>query len=120
MILFHKLSHFKKKSYELNPAEPPNFRWDVNPAGLYDINPAGYYYKINYRDAWMETNINLAKVNKIKTEDLPPKILNGEYPWKEEDPQTIEWENTVIEYFNNIRAFTHPPMIFQPTSPRKS
>ncbi|KAF5791447.1 putative transcription factor interactor and regulator CCHC(Zn) family [Helianthus annuus] len=117
MILFHKPSHFKKKSYGLNPGEPPRFKWDMNPAGWYDINPAGYYYKINYQDAWMETRINLAKTNQIKTEDLPPEILNGEYPWKEEDPQTVEWEKTVIEYFNNIRAFTHPPMIVQPTDP---
>ncbi|KAJ0832628.1 hypothetical protein HanPSC8_Chr15g0680871 [Helianthus annuus] len=115
MVLFHKPSHFKKKNYDLNPTGPPNFihSW-------YDMNPAGYYYKINYRETWMETRINLAKANQTKIEDLPPKILNGEYPWKEEDPQTIEWEKTVNEYFNNIHAFTHPPMIVQPTGPRKS
>ncbi|KAM0044101.1 hypothetical protein Hdeb2414_s0010g00349251 [Helianthus debilis subsp. tardiflorus] len=112
MVLFHKPSYFRKDGYDLNSTGPPNFihSW-------YDLNPAGYYYKINYRDAWMDTRINLAKSNPIKIKDPPPKILNSEHPWKEEDPQTIEWEKTIIEYFNNIRSFTQAPMIVLPTDP---
>ncbi|MFS7961304.1 hypothetical protein Hanom_Chr08g00713411 [Helianthus anomalus] len=69
----------------------------------------------------LDGNSNQSRnANQIKIEDLPPKILNDEHIWKEEDPQTSKWEKSVIDYFNNIRAFTHLPMIVLPTDPRRN
>ncbi|KAJ0493900.1 hypothetical protein HanIR_Chr12g0591291 [Helianthus annuus] len=85
MVPLHKPNILEKNGLDLHSTRPPTFihSW-------YDLNPAGFYYKVNYQDAWMDTRVNLAKENKIKIEDLQPRILNREHPWREEDPQTIE------------------------------